>query len=133
MIGFGAYNYVFYLLLTWLPTYLSRSLHIDLMHSFVYTSVPWVLATLTDLAIGGWLVDFLIQRGADSDRVRRTILMTGTAFGLGIFGAAAAHTAAHALFWISLSIGGLAAAAPILWSSPSLIAAPGNVGKVEES
>lgn len=129
-IGFGAYNYVFYLLLTWLPTYLSKALHIELLHSFVYTSVPWILATLTDLAIGGWLVDFLIQRGADANRVRRTILLTGTAFGLGIFGAAAAHTASHALFWISISIGGLAAAAPILWSSPSLIAAPGNVGKV---
>ena len=130
VIGFGAYNYVFYLLLTWLPTYLSKALHIDLLHSFMYTSVPWILATLTDLAIGGWLVDFLIQRGADSNRVRRTILMIGTAFGLGIFGAASAHTAAHAMFWISISIGGLAAAAPILWSSPSLIAAPGNVGKV---
>lgn len=130
VLGFGAYNYVFYMLLTWLPTYLSRALHIDLLHSFVYTSVPWILATLTDLAIGGWLVDFLIQRGADANRVRRTILMTGTAFGLGIFGAASAHTAAHALFWISISIGGLAAAAPILWSSPSLIAARSNVGKV---
>ena len=129
-LGFGAYNYVFYMLLTWLPTYLSRALHIDLLHSFIYTSVPWVLATITDLAIGGWLVDFLIQRGADANRVRRTILLTGTAFGLGIFGAAQAHTAGHALFWISISIGGLAAAAPILWSSPSLIAAPGNVGKV---
>lgn len=129
-LGFGAYNYVFYMLLYWLPTYLSRALHIDLLHSFVYTSVPWILATLTDLAIGGWLVDFLIQRGADANRVRRTILMTGTAFGLGIFGAASAHTAVQALFWISISIGGLAAAAPILWSSPSLIAAPGNVGKV---
>ncbi len=130
LIGFGAYNYVFYLLLTWMPTYLSKALHIDLLHSFLYASVPWILATFTDLAIGGWLVDFLIQRGADSNRVRRTILMTGTAFGLGIFGTAAAHTAAHALFWISISMGGLAAAAPILWSSPSLIAAPSNVGKV---
>lgn len=130
LIGFGAYNYVFYLLLTWLPTYLSKALHIDLLHSFFYTSVPWVLATMTDLAIGGWLVDFLIQRGANPNRVRRTILMTGTAFGLGIFGAAHAHTAAHALFWISISMGGLAAAAPILWSSPSLIASPANVGKV---
>ena len=36
-IGFGSYNYVFYLFLTWLPVYLSRSLHIDLAHSFVYT------------------------------------------------------------------------------------------------
>lgn len=129
-IGFGAYNYVFYMLLTWLPTYLSQALHIDLLHSFLYTSVPWILATITDLFIGGWLVDFLIRRGAGANRVRRTILIAGTAFGLGIFGAAYAHTAIHALVWISISIGGLSAAAPILWSSPSLIEAPNNVGKV---
>ena len=129
-IGFGAYNYVFYLLLTWLPTYLSEALHIKLLDSFLYTSVPWIVATFTDLAVGGWLVDALIRRGFDSSRVRQTVLICGTAFGLGIFGAAHAHSAAHALFWISISIGGLAAAAPILWSSPSLITTPSNVGKV---
>src|SRR6266700_7185695 len=48
-IGFGSYNYVFYLLVTWLPSYLSESLHIDLMHSFLYTGVPWLIATATAL------------------------------------------------------------------------------------
>ncbi len=130
ILGFGAYNYVFYLLLTWLPTYLSSALHIDLLHSFLYTSVPWIIATFTDLFAGGWLVDALIRRGMDASRVRKTVLITGTAFGLGIFGAAHAHSALHALVWISVSIGGLSAAAPVLWSSPSLIAMRSNVGKV---
>ncbi len=40
VLGFGSYNYVFYLLLTWLPSYLSSALHIDLLHSFLYTGVP---------------------------------------------------------------------------------------------
>ncbi|MDR3753640.1 MAG: MFS transporter [Terracidiphilus sp.] len=129
-LGFGAYNYVFYLLLYWLPTYLSSTLHIDLLHSFVYTSVPWFFATATDLAIGGWLVDFLVKRGCNSSTVRRVVLIGGTAFGLGILGAAHAHNATQALVWISVSLGGLAAAAPVAWSLPSLIAARGNVGKV---
>jgi MFS family permease len=129
-LGSGAYNYVFYLLLTWLPTYLSASLHIDLLHSFIYTSVPWLIATVTDLFIGGMLVDFMVRRGADSSRVRRIVLIGGTIFGLGIFGGTHPSNAAHALFWISLSIGGLAAAAPVMWSLPSLIASRPNVGKV---
>jgi MFS transporter, ACS family, D-galactonate transporter len=129
-LGSGAYNYVFYLLLTWLPTYLSASLHIDLLHSFIYTSVPWLIATATDLLIGGLLVDHLVRRGANGSTVRRIILVVGTAFGLGIFGAAHAPNATFALFWISLSIGGLAAAAPVMWSLPSLIASRPNVGKV---
>jgi MFS family permease len=129
-LGFGAYNYVFYLLLTWLPTYLATALHIDLLHSFLYTSVPWMVATVTDLCIGGLLVDYLVRRGADASRVRRTVLIAGTACGLGIFGGAHAASPAVALFWISVSIGGLAAAAPVAWSLPSLVASRRNVGKV---
>jgi MFS transporter, ACS family, D-galactonate transporter len=129
-IGFGSYNYVFYLLLNWLPSYLHSALHIDLLHSFLYTGVPWLIATVTDLLIGGWLVDFLVQRGANSSLVRRTVLIGGTACGLGILGAAHAHGAAQALFWISLSIGGLSAASPVGWSLPSLIASRHDAGKV---
>ena len=129
-IGFGSYNYVFYLLLTWLPVYLSRSLHIDLAHSFLYTGVPWLVATATDVGIGGWLVDRLIRSGWNADRVRRVVLVCGTAMGLGILGAARAQTPGQALFWISVSIGGLSAAAPVGWSAPSLIAPGDSVGKV---
>ncbi len=129
-IGFGSYNYVFYLLLTWLPSYLSFGLHIDQLHSFFYTSVPWLFATFTDLAIGGWLVDLLLKHGWSGSTVRRTVLIGGTAFGLGIFGAGHAHSATQALVWISVSIGGLSAAAPVGWSLPSLIAARNDVGKV---
>jgi MFS family permease len=129
-VGFGAYNYVFYLLLTWLPTYLADALHIDLLHSFLYTGVPWFIAAVADMVVGGWLVDFLVGRGWNHTRVRKTILIGGTACGLGILGAAQVHTATGALVWISISLGGLAAAAPVGWSLPSLIARPADVGKV---
>jgi sugar phosphate permease len=129
-IGFGSYNYVFFLLLYWLPAYLSSALHIDLLHSFLYTSLPWLLATATDLAFGGFLVDFLVQRGWNQSAVRRTVLIGGTAFGLGILGAVHAHSAAQALIWITVSLSGLAAAAPVAWSLPSFIARRPDVGKV---
>jgi MFS family permease len=129
-IGFGSYNYVFYLLLTWLPVYLARNLHINLARSFMYTGIPWFVATLTDLVVGGWLVDALIRRGWNASGVRRTVLIVGTALGLGILGAAGAHTAMRAVFWISVSIGGLSAASPVGWSVPSLIAPGDCVGSV---
>jgi ACS family D-galactonate transporter-like MFS transporter len=129
-IGYGAYNYVFYLLLTWLPTYLAVTLHIDLMHSFLYTGVPWLIATATDLIAGGWLVDALMRRGFSSTLVRQTILIAGMLLGMGLLGAVHSTTAGTALFWISVSIGGLAAAAPVSWSLPALVAPPGAVGRV---
>src|SRR5204863_137513 len=127
-LGFASYNYSFYLLLTWLPSYLSIAHHIDLLHSVMYTSAPWLFATFTDLLVGGWLVDALIQRGRNPVRVRQTILIGGMALGLAMFGAAGATTPLAALFWISIALGGLAAAAPVAWSIPSLIAPRRGVG-----
>ena len=90
--------------------------------------MPWLFAAFTDLLIGGWLVNALIARGRDASLVRQIVLVGGTAFGLGILGAAHARTPMAALFWISISIGGLSAAAPVGWSIPSLIAPEGSVG-----
>jgi MFS family permease len=128
-LGFGSYNYVFYLLLTWLPSYLSSELGIDLLHSFLYTGVPWLFATLTDV-LGGWSADQLIKRGYDASNVRKAYLIGGLACGLGIIGTAYSHTAMQALLWISISLGGLSAAAPVGWSVPSIIAPRGSVGSV---
>jgi len=127
-LGWGAYNYSFYLLLTWLPTYLSIAHHMDLLHSAFYTAAPWLFATVTDIVVGGWLVDFLIQRGSNANRVRQSVLIVGTGFGLAIFGAVHPHSPTTALLWISLALGGLAAAAPVAWTVPSLIAPRDSVG-----
>ena len=127
-LGFASYNYSFYLLLTWLPSYFSAAQHLDLFHSVLYSSVPWLFATVVDLLVGGWLVDFLVQRGWNANRVRQVVLVTGTVFGLGILGAARAQTPVAALVWISISIGGLSAASPVGWSIPSLIAPRESVG-----
>src|SRR5271168_805360 len=128
VLGFASYNYTFYLLLTWLPSYLSSTHHVDLLHSSLYTSVPWLFATFTDIVIGGWLVDKLIKRGGNSSFVRQTVLVAGTTFGLGVFGAAYAQSLTAAVIWISVAIGGLSAAAPVGWSIPSLIAPRESVG-----
>ena len=128
LLGFASYNYTFYLLLTWLPSYLSSTHHVDLLHSSLYTGVPWLFATLTGILIGGWLVDKLIKRGRSSSLVRQAVLVGGTTFGLGVIGAAYAQSLTAAVIWISVAIGGLSAAAPVGWSIPSLIAPRESVG-----
>lgn len=128
LVGYASYNYTFYLLLSWLPSYLYMSLHVNLLHSVMYTSIPWLAGALTEFVIGGWLIDVLIRRGHDASRVRQTILVVGTSLGLGLFGAARAHTIETAVMWITISLSGLSAAAGVGWSVPSLIAPKGSVG-----
>jgi len=129
-IGFAAYNYCFYLFLTWLPSYFTGALHLDLQASVLYTSIPWLCATATDLAVGGWLVDELIRRGFNDSKVRQTILIGGMLLGLCLLGTIFTKTPMMAVFWISLSISGLAASAPVAWSAPTLLAPHDSVGKV---
>jgi ACS family D-galactonate transporter-like MFS transporter len=127
-IGFAAYNYVFYLVLTWLPNYLSMSLRVDLLHSALDTSVPWLVATFTDLAIGGWMVDALVRRGARPWLVRQCVLVGGLAFGMRPFMARRfAHTAAGCSLPGSVSaMAGLGAMAPVGWSMPVAHCATGK-------
>jgi MFS family permease len=129
-IGFAAYGYSFALFLTWLPGYLVRELHMSILGSAEYTAIPWMVATVTDLVIGGWLIDHLIRRGNDETRVRKTVLVSGMLLGLAVFGAAFTTNPALAILWISIALGGLAAAAPVGWSIPSLIAPRGGAGTV---
>lgn len=129
-LGWGAYNYTFFFLLNWLPSYLTLGLHVAQLQSALYTSLPWLVATGSDLIVGGWLVDALLERGWNANRVRHGVMVGGMALGLSILGAARAHSLAAALTWISLALGGLAAAAPVAWTLPSLISPRGSVGTV---
>lgn len=129
-LGFAAYNYCFYLLLTWLPSYFTGALHLSLHQSIFYTAVPWLFATATDLVVGGWLVDALVRRGYNDSSVRQSILCGGMVLGLALLGTLFTRNPATAVWFISLSIGGLAASAPVAWSAPALIAPRDSVAKV---
>jgi sugar phosphate permease len=129
-IGFSAYGYSFYLFLTWLPSYLSGALHLGLIASGWFAAIPWLIAAMSDLVVGGWLVDYLIERGFEPTRVRKTILVAGLLLGLAIVGATRTRDPVIATAWISVALAGLAASAPIGWSIPALIAPKGSVGSV---
>jgi MFS transporter, ACS family, D-galactonate transporter len=127
-LGFAAYGYSFYLLLSWLPGYLQRQLHVSILGSSYYAAIAWGVATITDIVIGGWLVDHLIRRGHDSSKVRKTLFAVGMIIGVAVIGAAFTTDPNIAIIWISIALGGLAFAAPIGWSIPALVAPKGTVG-----
>ena len=129
-IGFAAYGYSFYLFLTWLPGYLENQMHMSILKSGWYTVIPWIVATLADLIIGGWLVDHLIKKGHNPTKVRKSLLVIGMILGLAVAGAAFTNNPNVAIVYISIALGGLAFSAPIGWSIPALIAPKGTVGTV---
>jgi MFS transporter, ACS family, D-galactonate transporter len=130
VIGFGAYGYSFNLFLTWLPDYLVHTMHRSILMSAGFAAIPWACGSAADLLVGGWLIDFLVARGRDETRVRKTVLVISMCTGLAVLGATATDRPGVALAWISVALTGLSAAAPIAWSLTSLIAPKGGVGAV---
>ena len=120
-IGFAAYGYTFYLFLTWLPGYLVQTMHMSILKSAGFSTIPWVCATIADLVVGGWLIDHLVAKGMDDSRVRKTVLICGMLVGLAVFGATQTTNPVWAIVWISIALSGLSAAAPVGWSIPSRI------------
>ncbi len=129
-IGFGAYGYAFFLLLTWLPGYLASTFGMSLLTTGLYAAIPWLVAAIVEVLVGGVLVDALIRRGMDATRVRKTVLVIGMLLGVSIFGATTTHDPNIAIAYITIALSGLAVAAPVAWSLPSLIAPRGTVGTV---
>jgi ACS family D-galactonate transporter-like MFS transporter len=111
-IGFAAYGYSFYLFLTWLPGYLVQTMHMSIIKSAGFAAIPWMVATLSDLFVGGWLIDRLIAKGHEESKVRKAVLVSGMVLGLAVFGATQTTDPVWAIVWISIALGGLAAAAP---------------------
>ena len=129
-IGSGAYNYSFYLLLTWLPFYLQKGLKMTGQQSVLWSAVPWTAAAVVGFAVGGMLADILVRRGYDASVVRKTILIAGTSMGLFVLAPAFLHQSSVVLVCLSLSLSGLAAASPVLWTLPSLLVPSGSTGRV---
>ena len=129
-LGFGAYNYCFYLLLTWLPYYLQRGLTMPAQQAVLWSAVPWLFGAAAGFCIGGTLVDLLIRRGRNPDHVRRSVLIGGMAFGLMIFAPVFTHDPRVVLVCLSLALSGLSAASPVAWTLPSLLSPPGGTGRV---
>ena len=129
-IGSGAYNYSFYLLLTWLPFYLQKGLKMTGQQSVLWSAVPWIAAAVVGFGVGGMLTDILVRRGYDASTVRRTILIAGTSMGIFVLAPAFLHQPGAVLICLSLSLSGLAAASPVLWTLPSLLVPSESTGRV---
>jgi MFS family permease len=128
-LGSGAYNYCFYLLLTWLPVYLHRGLKMDARSAVLWTALPWLCAAVAGFGVGGLLVDRLIKQGRDASAVRKAVLITGTSLGLCVVAPACASEPRVVLVCLSIGISGLSMASPVVWSLPALLA-PRSAGRV---
>jgi MFS transporter, ACS family, D-galactonate transporter len=67
------YGYYFYLLVTWLPSYLVKERHLSLQEAGACAVVPYLTFALGE-PIGGWIADRLVRSGWDEALSRKAII-----------------------------------------------------------
>ena len=76
-------NWGFYVILTWLPTYFTQALGVDLRQVGLYAILPW-LVMFVMANVAGWIADSLLQRGLSVTFVRKLMQSIGF-FGPALF------------------------------------------------
>ena len=129
-IGFFAYSFAFYLLLTWMPTFFFRTFGMRAIYANAYATIPWLISALAALFVGGAVIDGLVARGEDETRIRKTVLVIGMVLGLSVAAATWMQGAFGAVMVMCVALAGLGMSGPVIWSLPGLIAPRGTVGRV---
>lgn len=75
-IGLFCYNYTWYFLITWLPSYLERERHYSKDMLSTFGSLPFWGVAVSSLA-AGTISDALIRSGLSPTKVRKRFLITG--------------------------------------------------------
>lgn len=75
-LGLFCFGYVWYFLLTWLPSYLVMERHFSLRAMALFGALPFCGSALSAL-FSGWASDRLIARGASVTRVRKSFVVAG--------------------------------------------------------
>ena len=99
LLGFFCFDYFWYFLITWLPSYLVNVRHLTILKAGIYASLPYLVFGVCQ-PLGGWIADHLIRRGCDPARTRKTIISVAFLSGLLIIPAERVDSANTALLLI---------------------------------
>ena len=101
-LGFFAYGYYWYLLVTYLPDYLVTVRHLPLLRAGFYAALPYLVYGVCQ-PLGGAITDAFIRRGWDETRARKTMITFAFLCGLLLIPATRVGSARAA---IALMMGG---------------------------
>jgi MFS transporter, ACS family, D-galactonate transporter len=128
-LGFFAYDYVWYVFITWLPGYLSLERKFTPAEMGLYSSVPFLLMSVSIL-LSGTLSDWLVKRGLVEANVRRVFITIGLAVGCAIVPAGMVEDKMTAVWLLTISLVGLGIASPNTWTLTQAVCQKKIVGTV---
>jgi ACS family glucarate transporter-like MFS transporter len=128
-LGFFAYDYAWFVYISWLPGYLVMERRFGVREMAVYSSVPYV-AMLVVIFLAGLLSDRLIAHGFAEVRVRKGFIVAGMSLGCLIVVAGMVEDHATAVWLLIAALCGLGLATPNTWALTQAICEKRIVGTV---
>ena len=128
-LGFFAYDYAWYVFLTWLPSYLKDERKFTTSEMGIYSATPLVAMSVI-IIIAGTLSDWLVKRGFDEKRVRKVFIIVGLAIGCLIVPAGLVAEKMTAVWLLTISLCGLGLASPNTWTLTAAVCQKKIVGTV---
>ncbi len=128
-LGFFAYDYAWYVYVSWLPSYLVMERGFTTREMAIYSSVPYVTMSVVIL-LSGFLSDTLVRRGYAEPSVRKWLIAIGLATACLIVPAGLVRDKMHAVWLLSISLSGLGIATPNTWTLTQAVCARNIVGTV---
>ena len=121
-LGYFAYDYVWFLFLTWMPGYLMLERHFGPREMGIYSSVPFAVVAVV-IVLAGMMGDLMVRRGWDEVTARKTLITAGMLIGCTIVPAAFVEDRMTAVWLLGISICGLGITAPNAWALTQAVSA----------
>lgn len=128
-LGFFAYDYAWFVFITWLPSYLSGERGFTKTEMGIYSAMPF-LAMSVVIVLSGIFSDYLIRRGHDETRIRKIFVVTGLAVGCFIVPAGMVADKMTAVWLLTISLCGLGICSPNTWTLTQAVCEKKIVGTV---
>jgi MFS transporter, ACS family, D-galactonate transporter len=127
-LGLFCFGYVWYFLLTWLPSYLVMERHFSLRAMALFGALPFCGSALSAL-FSGWASDRLIARGASVTRVRKSFVVAGMLLCTLILPGAMVRDPVLAMTLLTMACLAIGLFSSNVWAITQTLAGPTAAGK----
>jgi len=128
-LGFFAYDYAWFVYVTWLPGYLVMEREFSAKEMGIYSSVPYIVMSGI-IVVSGLISDRLIRRGYSETRVRKAFIIAGLVVGCLIVPAGLVENKMTSVWLLSISLCGLGICSPNTWTLTQAVCSKNIIGTV---
>jgi ACS family glucarate transporter-like MFS transporter len=128
-LGFFAFDYAWFVYVTWLPSYLIIGRKFSTAEMGFYSSVPYLIMMVVIL-VAGAASDWLVRRGWPERPVRKWFIAAGLLIACLIVPAALVEDRIVSVWLMTISLCGLGIASPNTWTLTQTVCARPIVGTV---